>query len=183
MRIVFCFIATLAIGCGKDTKSTGSGNATPAPAGDCKTIALCEAFPSGHVDSLCGTKVAKTQVTHVDSTYITDQCTYMNPNGSTAFEIGQLCMSSAGGGTAMAKQMFDIQRDDLRKNNQVTAMPGLGDDAYYSKNNNSSMYGTLWVRRGNAVITIAHSQLTPETEEALKSKCILALYNELAAKQ
>ena len=43
-------------------------------------------------------------------------------------------------------------------------------------------YARLQVRKGNAMITVAHDQITAETEVALKTQCLVALYTELAAK-
>jgi hypothetical protein len=189
IRFSLLTIWVLAAGCGKDSKTTSTGSAGGAPepsatqpSGDCTSIAICDAFPSAHVDSMCGTKVAKTTVQHVDSTYITDACTYMNPNGSTAFEIGRVCMTKAGGGADAAKQMFQLQRADMKKTSDVTDMPGLGDEAYYLKNRNSQQNGLLNVRKGNVLTSISHAELTPATEDAMKTKCLVALYNELAAK-
>jgi hypothetical protein len=190
-RIARLTLWILSVGCGKgDTSSGSAGDPPPVagrpsaaqPSGDCKSIAICEAFPSAHVDSLCGTKSAKTTVLHVDSSYITDGCTYSTPNGGTAFQISRICMTKDGGGTETATQMFQAGRDDVKKNADVNEMSGIGDEAYYTKNRNSQHYGALSIRKGNVLVSIAHSQLTADTEVAMKTNCLIALYNELTAK-
>lgn len=172
------------VGCGKGGDGggavAGSGSAvakTSAGDGDCKPINLCERFPAARVDPMCGTTSAKAMPRSTASPQLlTDECHYENNNGNATISIGRICLPGEGG-TDKAKQMFKLGHDEHNPSATTVDLPGLGDEAMYRGNDHR--YGTLTVRTGNTLVMVENSYLTPETEEALKTKCLVAIFNEL----
>jgi len=177
------WIVVVVAGCGKGGDAgSGSGSrstvaTTSAAVGDCKPIKLCERFPPVHVDPMCGTTSSKAMPRDTDNPQLlTDECHYENNNGNSTISIGRICLPGDGG-TDKAKQMFKMGHDEHNKSETTVDLPGLGDEAMYRGHDHRN--GVLVVRTGNTLVTVENSYLTPETEEALKTKCLVAIYNEL----
>ena len=179
----------LAIGCGKESGggSGGGGAGGGAPAagntpasGDCKPVLICDSVPTAHVDALCGTKSTKGLPRNTDGPMVDDSCQYQNDNGNATVSISRVCFT---GGADPAKQMFTSVRAETNAQRETTtALPGLGDEAFYRPSTDHTR-AVLIVRKGNAVTeVVTNTNFTAETEEGLKTKCLVALYNEVAAK-
>ena len=79
--------------------------------------------------------------------------------------ISRVCFT---GGNDQAKQMFTAVRAETNAQRETTtALPGLGDEAFY--------------RAANVVTEVTNADVEADTEQELKTKCLVALYNEVAA--
>lgn len=173
------------IGCGKSsgTEPAGGGSAGGAAAagrassGDCAPVRVCDVIPPARVDAACGTKTAKANPQDNDQMFVGNECHYMAANNSSNVDIARICFTA---GADQAKQLFKMDRDQQREGETITDLPGLGDEAYFRAQNHR--FGEVNVRKGNVQIKVQGFVLTPETEEAMKTQCLIALYRDLAAK-
>src|SRR5262245_58389388 len=178
------WLVVMVAGCGKSSTATqgsgsaasGAGSAEPTAAsgeaagGPCTPVKLCERFPAARVDAMCGTTSSKAMPTDITSPdLVTDACTYEDSNGNRTIAIGRIC-------GPQGREMFAGMRGAGSKAQTTVEMPGVGDEAFYRSRNHQD--GELNVRTGNTLITVTNSFVTAETEEALKTKCLVAIANE-----